>query len=87
MRGANGRDYWEQVRLLSAEGVKEWMRRRLFVCSLESWEEDYLVVCGVPKEPKVEPRGGPNAGKMQRKLLLGPSGEAMFCFTWRLGDS
>ena len=43
-----------------------------------------LVVCGVPKEAKMEPSGGPKEAQMQPKSVPGPSGECVFCLTWRL---
>ena len=43
-----------------------------------------LVVCGVPKEAKMEPGGGPKEAQVQPKSVLGPSGESVFCLTWRL---
>ena len=46
-----------------------------------------LVVCGVPKEAKMEPSGGPKEAQMQPKSVLAPAGEVMFCQTWCLeGD-
>ena len=43
-----------------------------------------LVVRGRSKEAKMEPSGGPKEAKMQPKSLLWPSGEFVFCLTWRL---
>ena len=43
-----------------------------------------LLVCEVPKEAKMEASGGPKEAQMQLKSLLGPSGEVVFCLTWRL---
>ena len=43
-----------------------------------------LVGCGGPKVAKMEPSGGPKEAQMQPKSVLGPSGEFVFCLTWRL---
>ena len=43
-----------------------------------------LGACGGPKAAKMEPSRGPKEAPMQPKSILGPSGEVVFCLTWRL---
>ena len=43
-----------------------------------------LGACGVPKETKMEASGDAKEAQIQPKSILGPSGEVVFCLTWRL---
>ena len=58
---------------------------KLVVCG--GPKEEKMESSGVPKEAKIEPSRGPKEAKMQPKSLLWPSGEFVFCLPWRLEGS